>query len=255
MIAAPEGFALTVDGLSVERGRRQVLSGIALSVDRGVLAIAGANGAGKTTLLEAVVGIAQPRSGGVTIHGNSMQTRSGRKEARKILGYLPQKAGFPGQFTAREAVEYSAWLHQVECRSRPSAAMKALRRFGAEELADTQLRRLSGGLRQRVFLAQAAVHSPRVLVLDEPTSALDPEQRAAIRSFLFDYGRANVVLIATHLVEELEYLSDRILVLARGESVFDGPYCALSRLGESTPNRRHERRVEAALRTLSDRDV
>lgn len=145
MIAAPEGFALTVDGLSVERGRRQVLSGIALSVDRGVLAIAGANGAGKTTLLEAVVGIAQPRSGGVTIHGNSMQTRSGRKEARKILGYLPQKAGFPGQFTAREAVEYSAWLHQVECRSRPSAAMKALRRFGAEELADTQLRRLSGG--------------------------------------------------------------------------------------------------------------
>lgn len=214
------------------------------------MVLAGPNGGGKSSILRAIATIDQPSSGSIVMAGWNVSARRQRRQARRQLGYVPQSADFPHHFTGRQAVSYGAWLSSVDAAVRDEAVSIAMRSFDAEHLADRRLGRMSVGERQRVLLAQATVHDPTLLVLDEPTAAVDPEHRAHLRRLLRRWASDRLVLVATHLVEEIELLADLVVVMVAGRQVFRGELPDLARLGVEGGVVGDERPVEAALRCL-----
>ena len=244
--------AVAVSELTARLGGRTVLHGVSGRFEDGVVVLAGPNGAGKSTLLR-VLATLLAFGGAAEVAGCDLSTRPGRRQARQRLGFLPQEAAFPGEFTVEEAVGYSAWLHQVpapERRSRVAAAIEAVD-LGAR--ADEPLRTLSTGLRRRSFLAQAIVHQPPVLLLDEPTAGVDVEHRSEFRRMVRRLAEGRLVVLSTHLTEEIEFLADRVVVLSAGRVRFDGAPADLAAAVTATAG--DERRVEAALRHLTDENA
>lgn len=172
---------LSLRGLSVVRGGKRVVHGVTLEADDGIVLLAGPNGGGKTSILRAIATVDQPSDGSVLLGGSDVSTQRGRRNARRLFGYLPQRPSFPGNFTAAECISYSAWLGGVHARDVNAYAHSALSDFDASHLADRKLSRCSVGESQRVFLAQATAHRPQLLLLDEPTGAIDAEHRAVFR--------------------------------------------------------------------------
>lgn len=243
---------LRVNDLCVRRGGREVLRGVSIQADRGLLVLAGPNGAGKTSLLRVLATLDPSFSGSIEIAGFDISRRRGQRSARSLIGYLPQGGSFPTHFSVADAVEYSAWLSKIASAYRRPAVVAALARFGIEALAERRLDRLSAGERQMVFLAQATVHLPRVLLLDEPSTAVDAEHRVRMRGALREWALDRLVVLATHLVEEIELLGDRIVVLNNGRVSFDGKRSRLLTLGDSCQASDYERRIETALRLLAE---
>lgn len=243
---------LRVQNLSLRRGDRLVLDDITLEADTGLLVLAGPNGAGKSSLIRTLASLYPPSSGSVFIAGNSLSDRRQLRRARSWIGYLPQDASFPGHFTAIDAVEYAAWLAKVARGHRRKAARAALGAFGATHLADRRIGQMSVGERQTVYLAQATVHEPRLLLLDEPSSSVDSSHRARLRHLLRAWSRSRLVVLATHLVEEVELLGDRVVVLDRGLVLFDGSARGLEELAPPNQAIGDERPIETALRFLTE---
>ena len=241
--------SLEVSNLTVGYGGPPVVEGVSFQLTGGVVVLAGPNGAGKTTVLR-VLATLQPFSGSVSLCGCDVSTPGGRRGARRQLGFLPQEAAFPDDFTVAEAVTYAAWLQRVPPRARAAAVSAAIDAVGLADRADQTLRQLSTGLRRRAFLAQAVVHGPPVLLLDEPTAGVDTEHRAEFRRLVRNLGRDRLVVLTTHLTEEIEFLADRLLVLGGGRVRFDGTPAELEALAGSAAA--DERRVEAALRRLTE---
>ena len=240
---------LEARNLTAGYGGRPVVQDVSFSLERGVAVLAGPNGAGKTTVLR-VLATLQPFKGSVSLAGCDLSTASGRREARARLGFLPQEAAFPDDFTVAEAVTYTAWLQRVPVRQRPAAVGSAIAAVGLDDRAAVLLRELSTGLRRRAFLAQAIVHRPAILLLDEPTAGVDTEHRAEFRRLVRRLGEDRLVVLTTHLTEEIEFLADRLLVLGGGRVRFEGTPPELEALaGPAGPD---ERRVEAALRQLTE---
>lgn len=240
---------LEVHDLKVGYGGPPVVEDVSFSLDGGVVVLAGPNGAGKTTVLR-VLATLQPFAGSVLLCGCDLSTPRGRRRARAQLGFLPQEAAFPEDFTVAEAVTYAAWLQRVPAGRRVAATNAAIAAVGLADRADQPLRQLSTGLRRRAFLAQAVVHAPPVLLLDEPTAGVDTEHRAEFRRLVRKLGADRLVVLTTHLTEEIEFLADRLLVLVGGRVRFDGTPSELEALAGG--NAADERRVEAALRRLTE---
>ena len=214
---------VAADGLTLRRRRRTVLDGLDLTLGRGVHGLLGPNGAGKTTLMRVLATVVAPTSGSVQLLPDPAGGRPpALREVRRRLGYLPQQFGFYPRFTAREYVEYLAWLKEMAPAAVPLAVDRALARVGLTDRADHRLKTLSGGMIRRVGLAQALVNDPAVLLLDEPTAGLDPEQRLAFRGLVRELGQDSCVLISTHLVEDVTAACDDVLVLDAGRIVFTG---------------------------------
>jgi ABC-2 type transport system ATP-binding protein len=241
--------ALAVRNLTAGYAGRPVVHSVCFALDGGVVVLAGPNGAGKTTVLR-VLATLLPFTGSVCLEGCDLTTARGRRQARSKLGFLPQEAAFPDDFTVTEAITYAAWLLRVPADERATAAAAAVAAVGLENRKDVPLRELSTGLRRRAFLAQAIVHQPPVLLLDEPTAGVDTEHRAEFRRLVRKLGEDRLVVLTTHLTEEIEFLADRLLVLGGGRIRFDGTPAELEALaGPAGPD---ERRVEAALRRLTE---
>lgn len=203
-------------------GGTQALVDIDLALSGGVVGLLGSNGAGKSTMLSIAATALPPQHGNVYVAGHSAEDRTGRELARRSLGYLPQRFSVMDWGTCRRNVTYAAWAQGIapgECETRADAALTVV---GLDTLADRRARTLSGGQRQRLGIACAIVHEPRVLLLDEPTVGLDPVQRSEIRDHLQLIGNGRTVLISTHIVEDLDRIADRILVLDHGRVIFDG---------------------------------
>lgn len=198
----------------------------------------------------AILGLTDPFEGEASLAGCDLSTSRGRREARRLLGFLPQEADFPRDFTVAEALTYAAWLQRVHAERRPHVVEAALLAVDLGDRAGQPLKDLSTGLRRRVFLAQAIVHSPPVLLLDEPTAGVDTEHRAAFRRLVRRLAEERLVVLSTHLTEEIEFLADRLLVLGAGRVRFDGTPAELEDL--AGPVTTDERRVEAALRRLTE---
>lgn len=240
---------LEVRDLAAGYGGLPVVEGVSFSLDQGVVVLAGPNGAGKTTVLR-VMATLLPFGGSVRLSGCDLSTSSGRRRAQTQLGFLPQEAAFPDDFTVAEAVAYAAWLQRVPAAGRVAATAAAITAVGLGERSGEALRQLSTGLRRRAFLAQAIVHRPLVLLLDEPTAGVDTEHRAEFRRLVREVGKDRLVVLTTHLTEEIEFLADRLIVLGGGRVRFDGTPAELEALAGSTPA--DERRVEVALRRLTE---
>ncbi|MER7080969.1 ABC-2 type transport system ATP-binding protein [Saccharopolyspora kobensis] len=202
--------------LTVRFGRRTALSGISADLDDGVLGLLGPNGAGKSTLLRALATLVTPTSGSIRLLG-----RTDLREIRRRLGYLPQEFGYYPRFTAREFVEHFAWLKEVPAAELPLAVDRALTRVGLADRADEKLKKLSGGMRRRVGIAQAIVNDPELLLLDEPTAGLDPEQQVELRELLRELGETSCVVLSTHVMGDAG-ACDQIWVLESGRPLFRG---------------------------------
>lgn len=211
-------------GVTRHFGKSVALDGIDLSLQPGVTGLLGPNGAGKTTLLRLLGTVLAPTEGRCRILGMNPTSHEERTEIRRSLGYLPQEAGHPRGFTAFQFVDYVAALKEWTDRAQRHAEVgRVLALVGMEELAGKKMRRLSGGQRRRVALAQAFLGSPKLLVLDEPTNGLDPEQRASLRGVLSEAGGRSTVLLATHQTEDVAALCERVVVLDSGRVRYDGP--------------------------------
>lgn len=213
---------ISVAGLRVSYGKRVVLDELAIELGVGVHGLLGPNGAGKTTLMRVLATVLRPDRGEVRLLGHRTDDRVGLRQARRRLGYLPQAFGFYPRFTVREFVEYFAWLREMPAARIPLAVDRAIERVGLLDRADDLMKHLSGGMLRRAGIAQAIVNDPRVLLLDEPTAGLDPEQRVEFRTLLRELGLDAVVLVSTHLVEDVAAACARVSLVDDGRLVFAG---------------------------------
>jgi ABC-2 type transport system ATP-binding protein len=196
---------------------------VSLSLQPGITGLLGPNGAGKTTLLRIAATVLAPRSGSVTLLGRNASNYLERTDIRRRLGYLPQELGFPRGMTAFGFVDYMAILKEWDDRAARHAEVR--RALDAVDLTDQgtrRIRRLSGGMRRRLGIAQALLGRPELLVLDEPTTGLDPEQRARLRAVLSMIGERATILLSTHQTDDVAALCDRVVVMDGGAIVFDG---------------------------------
>ncbi|MFF9211780.1 MULTISPECIES: ABC transporter ATP-binding protein [unclassified Streptomyces] len=214
---------VSASGLTLRYGGTRALDDVSLSLAPGVTGLLGPNGAGKTTLLRVLATAVPADQGSFTALGHDPGTAAGRQRLRRELGYLPQNPGFHPDFTAFEFVDYVAILKELTDRG---ARHREVRRvLDAVDLADVRgrrMKRLSGGMRQRVALAAALVGDPGFLVLDEPTVGLDPEQRMRFRELIAQAGEGRTVLLSTHQTEDVAMLCHRVIVLAGGRVRFEG---------------------------------
>ncbi|MFI5964879.1 ABC transporter ATP-binding protein [Streptomyces asoensis] len=221
--SAPGPATLTATDLSLRYGGTRALDGVSLRLTRGVTGLLGPNGAGKTTLLRVLATAVPPDGGAFTALGHDPGTTSGRLGLRRALGYLPQTPGFHPDFTAFEFVDYVAILKELTDRgARLREVRRVLEAVDLSEVRGKRIKRLSGGMRQRVALAAALVGDPGFLVLDEPTVGLDPEQRMRFRELIAQAGEGRTVLLSTHQTEDVAMLCHRVVVLARGRVRFEG---------------------------------
>ncbi|MER6207870.1 ABC transporter ATP-binding protein [Streptomyces sp. NPDC001642] len=210
-------------GLSLRYGSTRALDDVSLRLGEGVTGLLGPNGAGKTTLLRVLATAAPADSGSFTVLGHDPGTTAGRQEVRRVLGYLPQAPGFHPDFTAFEFVDYVAILKELTDRAgRHQEVRRVLEEVDLSDVRGKRIKKLSGGMRQRVALAAALVGDPGFLVLDEPTVGLDPEQRMRFRELIARAGEGRTVLLSTHQTEDVAMLCNRVVVMAAGVIRFDG---------------------------------
>ncbi|MCL5952306.1 MAG: ABC transporter ATP-binding protein [Chloroflexi bacterium] len=218
------------------RGARAVvaLDEVDLRIDAGMFGLLGPNGAGKTTLMRILAGIVNPSRGHVSVEGNDVSTESGKHAIKTMLGYLPQELGLYPELSARQFVDYMAILKGVsDPENRRERVNRVIEMVGLKEAADRKIKGFSGGMKRRVGIAQALVNDPRILIVDEPTGGLDPEERIRFRNLLVDLAAERVVILSTHIVEDIGQTCRDLAVLARGHVLFRGSPVQLMHAAEN----------------------
>ena len=188
-----------------------------LEVESGVLGLLGPNGAGKTTLMQMVATLLQPTAG--TIHFKGIDVTERPNALRDRLGFLPQDFGVYDNLTAREFLAYLAALKGVRSKSRVQEMLDAV---NLHTVADRPLGGFSGGMRQRLGIAQALINEPDLVIVDEPTAGLDPEERVRFRNLLNEVAENRLVILSTHIVSDIESSATRIAILRQGSLVVSG---------------------------------
>ena len=212
---------IEAQGLTRRYGDFTAVQGITFSVPGGeILGILGPNGAGKTTTIRMITGFLPPSSGRVTVNGHDLFTEPSK--ARREIGYLPETVALYGEMRVSEYLSYRARLEGMSRAEARTAIPRTIESCLLNDVEHQIVGTLSKGYRQRVGLAAAILHSPRVLVLDEPTVGLDPKQIIAIRELIRELGRERTLLISTHILPEVEQLCQRVVIIDRGRLVAEG---------------------------------
>lgn len=222
-------MTLEIKNLSKNYGNLQALDHISLSLDHGIYGLLGPNGAGKSTLINLLTDNVKRTSG--EILWENQEIRSLGASYRKILGYMPQQQGYYEEYTAKAFLIY---IGQLKGMSRKNAAKKAdelLDVVNLQEHAREQIGGFSGGMRQRLLLIQALMNDPKLLILDEPTAGVDPQERIRIRNFISEIAADRIVILATHIVSDVESIAREILLMKQGQIVQRGkPYDLLEEI-------------------------
>jgi ABC-2 type transport system ATP-binding protein len=223
--------SVSIRALSKRFGSVRALDRLDLELGTGITGLLGPNGAGKTTLLRCLATTLAPDHGEIRALGLDPATGGERTRLRRRLGYLPQDPGFYRHFTAFEVVDYVAILKELtDRRARHAEVQRVLSEVDLTDRATTKVRKLSGGMRQRLALAQALLADPELLILDEPTVGLDPEQRMRFRTLLSRLGERRTVLLSTHQTEDVAAMCERVVVMLAGTVRFDGTPAGLAAL-------------------------
>lgn len=211
---------LELDRLTKQYEAKIAVDRVSARLRPGVYGLLGANGAGKTTIMRMICGILRPTSGEVRLDGRSIAELGEAYRAR--LGYLPQDFGYYPEFTALDFMEYMAALKGIDAREARGRSLELLDRVGLAGEARRRIRTFSGGMKQRLGIAQAVLNDPAVLVLDEPTAGLDPKERVRFRNLIASFATNKVVLLSTHIVSDVEYIADSILMMRAGSFIMQG---------------------------------
>jgi ABC-2 type transport system ATP-binding protein len=239
------------------RGSKAVkaLSGIELHIQAGMFGLLGPNGAGKTTLMRILAGIVAPSRGSVQVEGHDLSTEKGKEAVKAILGYLPQELGLYPDLNARQFVDYMAILKGMgDPALRRRQVEWVLELVGLQSEASRKLKTYSGGMKRRVGIAQALVNDPRLLIVDEPTAGLDPEERIRFRNLLVDLAGERVVILSTHIVEDIGQTCRDMAVLSKGNLLFRGSPSELTQAAEGhvwTVNTQGARKPDNGLTVVS----
>ena len=202
-------------------GRVKALDGVSLEAASGVLGLLGPNGSGKTTLMSIMATLLDPTAGTIRVDG--LDVRKQKPEIRRRIGYLPQDVGLYPNLTVFETLDYMGLLYNLDDpEDRYRRIERAMERLNLVHLRDRQVQTLSGGMRQRVALAQAVLPQPSVLIVDEPTAGLDPEERIRVRSFFADLARECLIVLSTHIVADIEAVASSLAVLRLGRLRYFG---------------------------------
>lgn len=208
---------LKIEGLSKNYGEKQALKGVSCTFCDGVYGILGANGAGKSTLMNIITGSISADSGQALMDGKNIFAGEERENFRSVLGYMPQYPVIYRGFTVSDFLFYMAALRGIAKKEAVERIARLLDMLDLSDAAHVKMTALSGGMRQRMMLAQAVLGNPRVLILDEPTAGLDPKQRISVRNLISEIAFDKIVLIATHVVTDVEFISREIVLLKDGE--------------------------------------
>lgn len=199
------------------------LNGIDLAIGPGMFGLLGPNGAGKTTLMRILAGIVNASSGSVCISNHNLGSETGKQAVKSMLGYLPQELGMYPELTAEQFVDYMAILKGLDDpRGRKRRVGQVLEMTGLHGTAQRKIKSFSGGMKRRVGIAQALVNDPKLLIVDEPTAGLDPEERIRFRNLLVNLAADRVVLLSTHIVEDIAQTCRDVAVLDHGQVLFRG---------------------------------
>lgn len=213
-------MALVIERVSKQYKNKIAVDRVSVTLEQGVVGLLGANGAGKTTLIRMICGILEPSSGTVSFNG----VNAGREEYRAMLGYLPQDFGYYPEFTARDFLLYFAALKGIPKRQARQRTDELLELVTLQDVAKKKIKTFSGGMKQRLGIAQALLNHPKLLVMDEPTAGLDPKERVKFRNILDTLGEESLVLLSTHIVSDVEHIADEVLMMKDGQLIFKGPW-------------------------------
>lgn len=207
---------LSINNVTKRYGTQVVLDNISMSFDSGrVVGLLGPNGAGKSTLMKIITGYVSPEGGQSSVDGITAATDPIR--LKRLIGYLPEHNPLYTAMYVKEYLSFTAEMYGIKGNIRSQAVAEAIERVGLAPEAAKRIGQLSKGYRQRVGLAAAIMHDPRLLILDEPTTGLDPNQLVDIRSLIRELGRNRLVLFSTHIMQEVELMCDDVVVLNRGQ--------------------------------------
>ena len=213
---------LSVDRITKQYNNKIAVDRVSFNLTEGVIGLLGANGAGKTTLMRMMAGILTPTSGEILADGISVQA----EEYRALLGYLPQDFGYYPEFSAREFVQYVAALKGIEKKKAKMKTEELLEVVGLSDVAGKKIKTFSGGMKQRVGIAQALVNDPKILILDEPTAGLDPKERVRFRNLIAEIGKDTIILFSTHIVSDIEHIASNVLMMRDGQLIYEGKWDA-----------------------------
>ena len=211
---------LVIDRVTKRFKHKIAVDAISLRLHNGVYGFLGANGAGKTTLLRMLCGVLKPTSGEIRCNGTEIRMLDG--EYRFLLGYLPQDFGFYPDFTAKRYLEYLAACKAVPKDLAKEKVQEMLRLVGLEGEQKQKIKTFSGGMIRRLGIAQALLNDPEILILDEPTSGLDPKERIRFRNIISALSKGRIVILSTHIVSDVEFIADQILLMKQGCIVEQG---------------------------------
>ena len=211
---------LVIDRLTKQFQNKTAVDRVSLRLHSGVFGLLGTNGAGKTTLMRMLCGILQPTSGTITFDGMDVS----EEDYRAILGYLPQDFGYYPEFTAMDFLLYMAALKGLSKQSAKRRANELLELVGLQDMGRKKIKTFSGGMKQRLGIAQALLNNPKLLILDEPTAGLDPKERVRFRNLIGQLGKDSIVLLSTHIVSDIEHIADEVLMMKDGNLIYNGTW-------------------------------
>lgn len=211
---------LQLQHLRKQYGTKCAVDDVSIHLEPGVYGLLGANGAGKTTLMRMICGVLKPTSGSIRLDGKTMQELGERYYTH--LGYMPQDFGFYPDFTAREFMLYMAAVKGMDKKHARARTEELLDLVNLRDVADKKVKSYSGGMKQRLGIAQAELNDPGILILDEPTAGLDPKERVRFRNIISDFAKDKIVILSTHIVSDVSYIADIILMMKQGKIMLQG---------------------------------
>jgi ABC-2 type transport system ATP-binding protein len=218
---------IDVERLTRTYGAVRAVDDVSFSIGPGeIVGLLGHNGAGKTTIMKMITGFLEPGSGSIRIDGLDMD--ADRRAIQALIGYLPENCPLYPEMTVTGYLAYTAALHGVRENGLGALLRETLARTGLLERAGQTIGTLSRGYRQRVGVAQAILHRPRIIILDEPTNGLDPTQIQHMRTLIRELAREATLIISTHILQEVQAVCDRVIIIQHGKKVLDSRLDALS---------------------------
>lgn len=209
---------LLADRITKQYKNKIAVDRMSFTLTKGVTGLLGANGAGKTTLMRLLCGVLVPDSGTVSCDGMSV----GTEEYRDILGYLPQEFGFYPEFSGKDFLLYMSSVKGLTKKDAVRKTKELIELVGLGDSAGKKVRTYSGGMKQRLGIAQALLNDPQILIMDEPTAGLDPQERIRFRELISGLGQERIVLLSTHIVSDLEHIANRVMIMKDGQLLWQG---------------------------------